>query len=148
MKLSRFFLIVALVGMTATLFAGCSDDEGVDNRDTDYGYVQFKLYKEASYVPTAAAPESRAVQSQLDYLADATKVTVRLQYNGTTIAQTLVLSAADKTAAEFGLRSEKLRLLTGDYRVVTFALYDANDELLYNGAPLEPQLTVVPGGLT
>lgn len=150
MKLSRFILFAAIACGTALFLSRCSDDEGIDNRDTDYGYVQFKLYKEASYAPAAAAdaPHSRTVQSQLDYLADATKVTVRLRYNGTTIAQTLILSAADKTAAEFGLRSEKLRLLTGDYRVVTFALYDADDELLYNGSPLEPQLTVVPGGLT
>ncbi len=150
MKLSRFFHIVPLVCLTTALFVGCSDDEGIDNRDTEYGYVQFKLYKEASYQApsTSAAPESRAIQSQIDYLADASKVTVRLEYNGTTIAQTLTLSAADKTAAEFGLRSEKLKLLTGDYRIITFSLYDANDELLYNGSPIAPTLSVVPGGLT
>lgn len=152
MKLSRFFHIVTLVCLTTALFVGCSDDEGIDNRDTEYGYVQFKLYKEASYqAPSAsasAAPESRAIQSQIDHLADASKVTVRLEYGGTTIAQTLTLSAADKESAEFGLRSEKLKLLTGEYRIITFSLYDANDELLYNGSPLVPSLSVVPGGLT
>lgn len=147
MKLFQSILF-ATFACAAAFLGGCSDDEGIDNRDTDYGYVQFKLYKDASYEPVSVAATTRAVQSQLDYLSDASKVTVRLEYNGTTIAQTLILSAADKTSAEFGLRSEKLRLLTGDYRVVTFALYDANDELLYNGSPRQSLLTVVPGGLT
>ena len=34
--------------MAMTLLGGCSED-GTDNRELDYGHVQFKLYKEASY---------------------------------------------------------------------------------------------------
>ncbi|MDE6375526.1 MAG: DUF4458 domain-containing protein [Alistipes sp.] len=143
MKLMKSIVTATLACLAMAFLGGCSADDGIDNRDLDYGYVQFKLYKEASY-----APASRAVQSQLDYLSDATKVTVRLDYNGTLIAQTLTLDAADKEAAEFGLRSTKLKLLTGDYRVVAFSLYDINDELLYNGLPQDPDLTVVAGGLT
>lgn len=145
MKLTKNIVTATLVCLATLLIGGCSDDDGIDNREHDYGYVQFKLYKEASY---EAAPASRAVQPQLDYLSDATKVTVRLDYNGTMIAQTLTLDAADKETAEFGLRSTKLKLLTGNYRVVTFSLYDLNDELLYNGLPQETDLTVVSGGLT
>lgn len=138
-------LVTVMIACLAALAAGCAD-EGTDNRDLDYGYVQFKLYKEASYQPTA--PTSRAIQSQLDYLSDATKVTVRLDYNGTLIAQTLTLDAADKEAAEFGLRSTKLKLLTGNYTVIAFSLYDKNDELLYNGLPQNADLRVTQGGLT
>ena len=47
-------LFKSTVMLTAALvlgfLPGCSDDDGIDNRDLDYGYVQFKLYKEASYV--------------------------------------------------------------------------------------------------
>lgn len=142
MKLFRFFVIASIACLSTAFLGGCSDDEGVDNRDLDYGYVQFKLYKEASYDGT------RAVKPQLDYLSEASKVKVTLYYNEQTIAQTLTLSAADKPSAEFGLRSEKLKLLTGSYQIITFSLYDANDELLYNGTPLDNTLEVVSGGLS
>ncbi|MDE5691576.1 MAG: DUF4458 domain-containing protein, partial [Alistipes sp.] len=144
MKLMKTIVTTMLVCLTM-LLGGCADD-GIDNRDLDYGYVQFKLYKAASYEKTTTA--TRAIQSQLDYLSDATKVLVRLEYNGTQIAQTLTLDAADKEAAEFGLRSAKLKLLTGNYRVTMFSLYDINDELLYNGLPETADLTVAAGGLT
>ena len=132
-------LALALLGLT-----GCSDDQPVDNREPDYGYVQFRLFKAASY----EAEGSRAVKQTLDYLAEAYKVKVTLAYGETTLAQTINLSAADAESAEFGLRSDKLKLLTGRYEVVTFALYDATDELIYNGAPATPcEVEVSEGGL-
>ena len=143
-----FTLCAALLG------AGCSDDEGVDNREPDYGYVQFKLYKSASYEAPATPAEaadasSRAAGGRLDYLAEAAKVRVTLAYGETTIAQILTLSAADEASAEFGLRSSKLKLLTGTYRVVTYTLYDALDREIYIGSPAgEASLEVVSGGLT
>ena len=48
MKLLKIF-VAAILALAAALTGGCSDDDGIDNRDLDYGYVQFKLYKEASY---------------------------------------------------------------------------------------------------
>lgn len=147
MRLSRFGIIAAIALCATLLIGGCSDDEGIDNRDSDYGYVQFKLYKEASYEASAAA-RTRAVQEKLDYLAQASKVKVTLSYGETTIAQTLTLDAADKDAAEYGLRSAKLRLLTGAYRVVTFTLYDTNDNEIYIGAPASPHtIDITAGGL-
>ena len=151
MKPIRYAVIAAFAIVSSLLFGGCSEDEGVDNRDLDYGYVQFRLYKEASYETperTAAQADTRALKPQLDYLAEASKVRITLSYQDMTIAQTLTLSAADKEWAEFGLRSEKLKLLTGDYEIITFTLYDANDQPIYNGAPLTSRLTVVAGGLT
>lgn len=151
MRLFRFSVIAAFACLATAFLGGCSDDEGIDNREKDYGYLQFKLYKEASYqaAQPAVAAESRAVKPQLDYLAEASKVKVTLSFGATTIAQTLTLSAADKDAAEYGLRSEKFKLLTGEYEVVTFALYDANDELIYNGVPQhDSKILIVAGGLT
>ena len=58
MKLLKIF-VAAILALAAALTGGCSDDDGIDNRDLDYGYVQFKLYKEASYdalSPATAAP--------------------------------------------------------------------------------------------
>lgn len=105
--------------------------------------MQFKLYKEASYDAT------KAIVSQLDYLADAAKLKVTLRYEGNDITQTLVLSAANDAAAEFGLRSDKLKLLSGTYKVLTFTLFDKLDQQLYVSTPSEKHSTfeVVAGGL-
>lgn len=131
-------LSILLVVLTIT---GCSKVTEPDYRTDEYGYVQFKLYKQASF-------GSRAVKPSLDYLAEACKVKVTLGYQGTTIAQTLTLSAADGSA-EFGLRSDKLQLLTGEYQLVLFSLYDAADELIYTATPAaESRFTVISGGLT
>lgn len=110
-----------------------------DNREKDYGYVQFKLYKQASYETVKAV-------TQLEYLNDAAKVMVLLQYGDKQLTQTLTLSAYDAESAEFGLRSAKLKLLAGDYKVVTFTLYDRLDQELYYGGESD-SFTVVPGGL-
>ncbi len=141
MKFFRY-LLFAMTLCSALLFAGCSEDEGVDYREQEYGYVQFKLYKAASY------GDSRAVQSELDYLADACKVKVTLSYGETTIAQTLTLTGADGGNTEYGLRSDKLKLLTGAYKVVTFELYDALDETIYYGSDDAADIEVVAGGVT
>jgi hypothetical protein len=70
-----------------------------------------------------------------DALTDAKKVKVALLYGTTTIAQTLNLQTVEGNAADYGLRTEKLKLLTGDYEVLTFTLYDVNDAEIYSGAP-------------
>ena len=60
------------------------------------------------------------------------------------------MSAANDEAAEFGLRSDKLKLLAGDYQVLTFALYNKVDEVVYEGTPAgeHASFSVVPGGLS
>ena len=138
--LYRFTVCLALVAFG---LMGCSEDKPIDNREPNYGYVQFRLFKAASY-----DEGSRAVRPTLDYLSEAYKVKVTLAYGETTLAQTINLSASDAELAEFGLRSDKLKLLTGRYDVVTFSLYDATDELIYNGAPAgECSVEVREGGL-
>ena len=127
MKLFKTAVMLTF-GLTLGLLAGCSDDDGIDNRDLDYGYVQFKLYKEASYeAPQDDAAQSRAIKPQLDYLAEASKVQVTLTSGEETIVQTLTLSAADAESAEYGMRSAKLKLLTGNYTITRFTLFDAED---------------------
>lgn len=111
--------------------------------DANYGYVQFKVYKAASYEPA-----SKAIKGQLDYLSDAAKIKVTLKYGENYISQTLILSATNDEAAEYGLRSEKLRLLAGEYKILLFTLYDKVDEPIYEGTAENSNLTVVAGGNT
>ncbi|MBR5835834.1 MAG: DUF4458 domain-containing protein [Bacteroidales bacterium] len=138
MRSSIFSIIIA--AMSVFLFASCAKQEPADYREHDYGYVQFKLYKEASYEDT------KAVVSQLEYLNDASKIMVTLQFGSSQITQTLTLSASNAEAAEFGLRSEKLQLVAGEYSVLAFTLYDNLDAELYKGNA-SGSFTVVPGGL-
>ena len=127
MKSFRFSLLSIFCIIAAFILNACTREDVQDYREQDYGYVQFKLYKEASY------PGTRA--NQLDYLSQVAKIKVTLRYEENLISQTLVLSAADDFAAEYGLRSDKLKLLAGDYQVVTYALYDKLDQVAYEATP-------------
>ena len=143
MKLLRNSIFILAVALSSFLFVGCTQMEEPDYRDNDYGYVQFKLYKETSY------PGTKAVMSQLEYLNDVCKVKVTLRFDGKLISQTLVMSASDSQAAEFGLRSEKLKLVVGNYQLISYALYDKLDEKVYENTPKSDMsmFEVVAGGL-
>ena len=126
----------------AFAMAGCAKVNEPDYREHDYGYVQFKLYKEASYEGT------KAESSKLEFLKDVAKVRVTLKYNDDLISQTLVVSAANDESAEYGLRSEKLKLLAGEYKVISYYLYDKVDNVVYEkNVSSDDVITVVPGGL-
>ena len=94
MKLFRFNILSVLACLSLLAVSSCAVEEEMDYREKDYGYVQFKLYKEASYGAT------KAIVEELDYLADVSKVTVTLEYGESRISQTLVVSAASAEAAE------------------------------------------------
>ena len=132
--------LVAAIGLLS--LASCVREQQPDNREKDYGYVQFKLYKEASY-----GAATKSVVSQLEYLSQAAKIKVNLVFGNGTISQTMTLGAADSDAAEFGMRSEKLQLLSGSYEVDSFVLFDKLDNELYYGDSKGAGFTVVPGGL-
>ncbi|MBQ8048949.1 MAG: DUF4458 domain-containing protein [Bacteroidales bacterium] len=142
MRFLKYSVNLAIAFIFAFAISGCVEEKMPDYRDQDYGHVQFKLYKEASY------PGTRAVQ--LDWLRDVAKLKVTLRFEENLISQTLVMSASDEEAAEFGLRSDKLKLLAGDYQVVTFSLYNKVDEVVYEGTPegAHTSFSVVPGGLS
>ena len=141
LKLNIFVAVLALLSLQA-----CTQ-EVVDLREHDYGYVQFKLYKSASYAPDTS---SRAVVEELDYLAEACKIEVNLyDKSGRQFRQSLVLSAANDASAEFGLRSDKLKLLAGDYKLGEVVLFDALDNVKYRKVPTsELNFSVTEGGLT
>ena len=147
MKLSKIGIFVAIMALLSAY--GCTQDGTVDYREKEYGYVQFKLYKAASY-PAATTSSRAEVVEELDYLADACKIEVNLyDANNRTIRQSLVLFSANSDAAEFGLRSDKLRLLAGEYKLGMITLFDVEDAVIYRKVPTsELQFTVVAGGLT
>ncbi len=139
LKLNIFVAVLALLSLSS-----CTQ-EVTDLREHDYGYVQFKLYKAASYTPS-----SRAVVEELDYLAEACKIEVNLyDKSGRQFRQSLVLSAANDAAAEYGLRSDKLKLLAGEYKLGEVVLFDALDNVKYRKVPTsELNFLVLEGGLT
>lgn len=118
--------------------AGCSEDDDKAPLQ-QYGYAQFKLLKEAS--------QSRAT-AHLDKLSDAHKVKVVMQYGGSTISQTLLLAAFNEENAEFGLRSEKIQLLAGEYTIIGYYVYGKLDEVLLSGTMEDNTFEVLAGGLT
>lgn len=142
MKISVYRLLI-FTFLSTLLVSGCAKVAEPDWRESEYGYVQFKLYKEASY------PAVKAEVSQLEYLSDVSKIQVNLRYGDNEITQTLVMNSSSDEAAEYGLRSDKLKLLAGTYKVQTFVLYDKLDERLYASTPSEDfaSFTVVEGGL-
>ncbi len=124
--------------------ASCATPEEVV-LDDGYGYAQFKLYKKASY----DAEGTKAIVPQLEWLSEAYKVKVTLVYGNMTVIQTLKLSGGEGENAEWGLRSEKLKLVAGDYQLITFMLYDAEDNELYSSGPEgDGKFSVGNGGLT
>ena len=137
---------VILSALSALLIFSCAKVEEPDYSEKDYGYVQFRLYKKASY--TKAEEEDKILQ----YLSDATKVKVELTDGNRTISQALVLNSANADAAEFGLRSDKMKLLAGKYRIVSYTLFGKMDEAIYESTPsssplMDGEFVVVPGGL-
>ncbi len=143
LRINIFVVVLAMFGLQS-----CIKTDVPDLREHEYGYVQFKLYKAASYAPTNV---SRAeANKELDYLAEACKIQVNLyDKNGREFRQSLILSAADNNSAEFGLRSDKLKLLAGNYKLGNIILFDANDQVRYEDEPSsELNFTVEAGGLT
>lgn len=128
--------------MTALLLVAATGCESSDDAlQADYGYVQFMVVKNS-----ALEESSTRATDALEWLSDACKVTVVMQHDGSTIQQTLPLESYDKETAEWGLRSEKLRLLAGSYNVIGYYLYDNLDrELLVGGGAGE--FVVEKGGL-
>lgn len=146
MKINKLFhfipFVIGLLLMT-TVFTGCDDDDD-ELQQTAFGYVQFKLYKSASAATKGA--ETRGID-MLDKLGDAKKIKVVMIYDGNTIEQTLMLNSYNAENAEFGLRSDKLELLAGNYKLIGFYLYDKLDEQIYAGTPGDYKFDVVAGGL-
>ena len=106
---------------------------------------RFKLYKSTSFDKGTV---TRSVTDKLESLSSAQKIMVVMTHNGTTVSQTLPLNAYNANNAEYGLRSDKLQLLAGTYKIIGYYLYDKLDKVLLAGpAGEDNEFTVVSGGL-
>lgn len=95
------------------LMSSCSEDEVVSGNGAS-GYLKLRL--------TSSKTVTRA--GTLDRMSDAKKVEVSMLYNDMYVMQSLNLSSV-ADAADLGLESEKLELRTGEYRIMSYALYGA-----------------------
>ena len=126
--------MLLMMSLTGVALVGCAEEE--NDRQVQYGYVQFKVGQAVT----------RSVD-RLESLAEVKKVKVLLQYDGRTIEQTLLLNAYNDETAEYGLRSEKLRLLAGKYCLIGFVLYNQLDQEIQQRDVEECLFEIVPGGL-
>lgn len=110
----------------------CTDDNLTSQNGS--GYVQFKIYKDASYGEQTA---SRAGANQLDFLNDAKKIKILLKNEQFNFSQTLNLNSYNEDNAEYGLRSDKLELQPGEYTIESYYLYGKTENQLYVGQPAE-----------
>lgn len=143
MNKKYIYILTMLIACTFGLIS-CSEND--DLLTGQYGYVQFKLYKTATDSKLRAS-ETRAVD-RLDYLSDAHKIKVLLKYGNTTISQTMVLNSYNAENAEYGLRSDKLRLLAGNYTFTGYTLYDKFDEVLLTRSVSGTDIEVVADGMS
>ena len=130
----RIYILLFLMSLTGVALVGCTDED--NEQQMQYGYLQLKVGQAAT----------RAVD-RIESLADAKKVKVYLQYDGRTIEQTLMLNAYNAEAAEYGLRSDKLRLLAGEYRFIGYVLYDKLDQEIQRRDVEDCLFEIVPGGM-
>lgn len=143
---NKFILLWSVICIVALFAAGCKQNSS-DELTADYGYVQFKLVKG---ITEDKEEVSRAASSApLKWLSDARKVSVTLQSDsGVTITQTLQLNFYDKESAEWGVTTDKLRLLVGRYRIIGCTLYDNLDQEFWNDTIEIHEFEVVKNGLT
>ena len=140
MKQSLFKYWSTLLCALLTFATSC--ERSSDDYVAEYGHVQFKLLK-----TTQMESSSTRAATELEWLSDAHKITVVMQHDGSTITQTLPLSSYDKESAEWGVYSEKLRLMTGEYNIIGFYIYDKLDNKILDG-DAAGEFSVTHGGLT
>lgn len=136
-KLANSLLLLGLIFLTIS----CTDENQISQ--SGGGYVQFKIYKGASYGEQTA---SRAGANQLDFLNDAKKIKVLLKSEQFNFSQTLNLNSYNEENAEYGLRSDKLELQPGEYTIESYYLYGKTENQLYVGQPAEKTTFNVTSG--
>lgn len=94
---------------------GCSDDNDL-TKPSQFGYFQLKLQKQMQTFAITGG-------SELVNLGDAKKIQIDLLYNNKQVSQTLNVAAVSSEAAEFGLTSETIELLPGEYTVTGYKIF-------------------------
>ena len=145
----KLFLVPLFTMLFGMVMGGCSDDKD-ELQGSQYGYVQFKIYKSASYVQEEENQSNTTTRATtLSKLGDVQKVEIEMQYNGKSITQTLVLNAYNESNAEYGMRRDKLQLLVGDYKIIGYKLLDKLDKVVISiSASDNETFSVISQGLT
>lgn len=138
MKFSNTLFKLGFAFLCACFAIGCTEtDDSINSSELGYGYVQFKLYKKATAPAAASAKASRATD-ELEYLRDAHKITLTLRKDNQTLNQTVLVEEAEPSIAEFGLRTEKLKLMVGSYQLLGYTIYNSVDEKILSTEPESP----------
>lgn len=141
MKLiDKIFRLCLAVVLAAAMGTGCVQEM---DQEQNYGFVQFRLYKSGSF------PGVKASEGVLDSLYEASKIKIQLRGEEGILTPTVSVMDMDASLAEFGIQSEKILLVKGNYTVMNYTVYDRLDRQIYSGQPTEPtRFTVVGGGLS
>ena len=143
---SKTFVAIVVAVCTLVSIVGCAEKE--DELNVAYGYVQFKLYKnDTAPKKNVSRADSDELNGELEYLSDACKVGVSLERpDGSVIEQTLVLHSYNAENASYGVRSDKLQLLAGEYKVTNYRLYGKLDNVIAS-VDAASSFTIVADGL-
>lgn len=135
LKIGILILSALLLG---TLWS-CKSNEEYTLENQEYGFLQIQLGKSLTRGIVSGEP--------LEYLSNARKLKITLLRDNRTISQTLnVMPAADyKDAAEFGLQTEKLELLAGEYKLIGYQIYGDAGALL-QVADVDNQIVKINAG--
>lgn len=107
--------------MASFAFAGCQDNNDLDKGGRSFGFFQLKLSKKDLTKGITAG-------DALENLKDAKKIQIDLVYNNRQVSQTLNLLAVSDDAAEFGLTTETIELLEGQYLLTGYKIFGAYDQ--------------------
>ena len=121
------------------LAIGCEHDSS--DPAAEYGHVQFRLVK------AAQAKSATRASDALDWLSDAHKIEIVMQRDGATISQSMPVASFDAESAEWGVYTDKLKLLTGTYNIIGYYIYDNLDNKILTGGNAG-EFEIVAGGLT
>lgn len=138
--INKYIQLIFLFTFIA-LFHSCTDENL--SKQSGIGYVQFKVYKSASYGEQTV---SRAGANQLDSLYEAKKIKILLSNNQFNFSQTLNLNSYNEDNAEYGLRSDKLELQPGEYSIDGYYLYGKTENQLFVGQPSEKTTFTISEG--
>lgn len=112
-RIQHHIWLLCLGILASLLMTGCAEEEL--SQRTGYGYLQVHLTKQGTRALAEGNP--------LEHLGDARKIKLSLKYDGRFIEQTVALRAVSEEAAEYGLFSDDITLLSGDYQLLGYALY-------------------------
>lgn len=118
-KLIQLSFFICL--MASFVFTGCQDNNDLDKGDRNFGFFQLKLSKKDLTKGITGG-------DALENLKDAKKIQIDLVYNNRQVSQTLNLLAVSDEAAEFGLTTETIELLEGQYLLTGYKIFGAYDQ--------------------